>query len=464
MSTYRRENNENDKAESKYSDSYSVKRTDRQQKLGFDEVKSSSSTYDDDDVYSKNTQNISHQDIAELRSSFYDKKSKTYERVSSAKYFRDDRVLTYWYSLGYGKPKHQSDPISAKIISFTNDSTYTIELDRNKVYIDDVPEAELELDIKADDKNSIIDIKKPLIRLASILNPNFQKSMGLELELKLPLGSQFLHQIIKLLGDKYIKELQKAFKEADHNKDGEIDVLEVIDVVNNIKVSGNKAYELIIESEDILSWSYAHLKKKKLSQSRIRNEEKGSSSPSSSRIITFNVPEFLLLYINNYHPIVGGAFNKPPSNSGSSSSKSTNNDETNRPQGQLIDYTCQSQSPFFKNNEFKDISKFASVFGKKLIYDLEDAFNHFAIVAKDSNSRYDNSSYDNDDNDYEEVQDLDLKRILRNRKKLLLRNVLEAFAVMGRGLPLNVFQAWSVAHLFFDVFFNKYNSSNYYYR
>ena len=118
----------------------------------------------------------------------------------------------------------------------------------------------------------------------------------------------------------------------------------------------------------------------------------------------------------------------------------------------LIDYTCQSQSPFFKNNEFKEISKFASVFGKKLIYDLEDAFNHFAIVAKDSNSRYDNSSYDNDDNDYEEVQDLDLKRILRNRKKLLVRNVLEAFAVMGRGLPLNVFQAWSVAHLLFDVF------------
>jgi hypothetical protein len=88
------------------------------------------------------------------------------------------------------------------------------------------------------------------------------------------------------------------------------------------------------------------------------------------------------------------------------------------------------------------MTKFAAIFGRKLIYDLEEAFDHFAIVVKENNNNNNNDDDNNIYEEYQEVEDMDLKRILRNRKKLLLRNVLEAFALMGRGLSLSVFQSW----------------------
>ena len=435
MSVSRR-NNIKDDAENKSTFSASNR---YQQQINFAEEKPITRSSRDNDKYSSQP---SYQDVADFRTSFYDKNTKS-TKNTNAKYFRNDRVATFWYSLGYGKPKHQHQPLPAKVIGYNNiDSTYTIELERNNEYIDDVPETELEIDSSADDKHNITDIKKPLIRLAMILNPNLQNPNKIEFELNFPLGSQVLHHIIKLLGDKYVKELKKSFNVVDRKHDGEITISQVMDVVEDIQTSDPKkrhTNKLDIDEHDILSWVSINLKKKlstRTSSSFI--EEKGSSSSSTStkstnNNITINFPEFILLYINVFHPIVGNTPNSFSRNEKKSQDGNNNNNNNNN---NSINYTLQSQSLFFQNNEFKDITKFAATFGRKLIYELEDAFEHFAIVIKDD--YLDPNSYD----DYEEIKDVDLKRIVRNRKKLLLRNVLETFALMGRGLPLNVFQAW----------------------
>ena len=99
---------------------------------------------------SKNTDNIrSSRDIAELRSSYYSSPSPRRPSL----YSKNDQVLCYWYtsnSSDYGRPRHQSVPLMAIILSYNVYMTYTVEIVNTKQRIDNVPESELSLDNSSD--------------------------------------------------------------------------------------------------------------------------------------------------------------------------------------------------------------------------------------------------------------------------------------------------------------------------
>ena len=99
---------------------------------------------------SKNTDTTRNsRDIAELRSSYYSSPSPRRPSL----YTKNDQVLCYWYtsnSSDYGRPRHQSTPLMAIILSYNIDMTYTVEIISTKQRIDNVPESELSLDNSSD--------------------------------------------------------------------------------------------------------------------------------------------------------------------------------------------------------------------------------------------------------------------------------------------------------------------------
>ena len=267
-------------------------------------------------------------------------KEKSEDRSDTkVKFYQGDKVACYWYrSTPYGAAKLNSVPKASVVLKFNADDTYTVELEKDGMIIDDVPlhylknwsEATEDLRPGAG-QNKTVDKWAALIKMAD----SYVKQGKLRHDIpRLETLNKWKdinpnEKLQKIIGERLVDDFKDAFKREDKYGDGELDVESVRIAMKEI---GGQA-----TAEEI-----------RMCTKRIDPNGRAQSS--------FRFIDFVLLYANMFHP-----------------------EELSR--AKEAEFMGRSLR---LSGEWKDLGGFARNFGNKMMKSLERAFDHFATKDEDS--------------------------------------------------------------------------------
>lgn len=241
------------------------------------------------------------------------------------------RVASYWYRTNsYGRPSRHTEPKSATVICYNSDATYTIEMDSDKMILDDVAEEHLkdwsEANHDLHRRHAEIHRFDPWAAVF-VMAGKMAKQQKLSHSVPSPeivnnesySSKEILNHI---LGKSLVEDFRDIFTQQDRYDDGELSSEAVL--------KGFKALGADVNESELRDW----MKKSNLRQK------------------SFDFTDFVLAYANVLYPL-------DPSRD-----KNT------------IEGLGQSLR---LDSEWRDMSSFARNFGKKLLRELERSFDRFAV-------------------------------------------------------------------------------------
>ena len=206
-----------------------------------------------------------------------------------------------------------------------------------------------------------------------------------------------------------------------------------------------KSLDMYDVQDDIRTWTETFLREKPIN--RLDIDEKPSTTS-----YTYNFPEFILVYLNLYHPFTYHE-NKKNSRKINDSGNATHPDDRYTSDRYTSPLTSEARD-FFENNIYNNINLFISHFGRKIYNEILDVYDRYAV----SNPIYNNNNSTNTYNitnsksanttNYNDSINND-KYTSNNTntnttdKYIIVRNILESYYDMGRGLPVPKFELWT---------------------
>jgi Ca2+-binding EF-hand superfamily protein len=319
-----------------------------------------------------------------LSSEFLRFPSKDHERLLSgkvsiiegSKFQQGTKVACYWYShTKFSTAKFCKKPKTAIVLRYNSDDTYTVEMMDDGMKYDDVKEIYLKTwiegtrDIIEEDSKSQDESRdgKALDKWVAVFNMSqnyakYKRSMH-----DIPAASSLLHQGFKsdleklefILGKEVIHEFKISFQSKDKYDDNEIDINDAIEGFEDMGA--------------------------RISQSELRNWLRVNASRK-----TLKLPDYIIAYANLIFP---SEFDF---------------------KGLLKQGESERLGRSLRLSiEGKDLSTFAHTFGKKLLKDLETAFDNHAVVHPTEKD-----------------------------PRILARDIIEAFLSMGRAITVSRLQEW----------------------
>jgi Ca2+-binding EF-hand superfamily protein len=272
---------------------------------------------------------------SENRLKFYSSDRSNKENRPS--YSKGEKVACYWYRANqYGASKYNSVPKAAIILRFNSDNTYTVELEKDGLLIDDVtpehlkdwsegtedlrPGAHQNKDKKNNKWAAVIEMARDFVDKGKIQHnvPTLDSIIRLEDDKPIDL-------LERILTTRVVDDFTEAFKEEDRYGDKEINVESLLIAFQTL---GGRA-----SLAEVRAWTK-------------KNDPNGRSQ------LTFNVSDFIFAYANIFFPVSGPELDKKNSN--------------------MLGKSLRM------SGEWRDLSGFANSFGAKLMKSLEKSFDNFA--------------------------------------------------------------------------------------
>ena len=202
-----------------------------------------------------------------------------------------------------------------------------------------------------------------------------------------------------------------------------------------------KTLDIYDIQDDIRTWTETFLREKPIN--RFNMDEK----PSTNNVLTYNFPEFILVYLNLYHPLTYHENKKNTRKINDSGASGTFPDDRYASDRYTSPLTSEARE-FFENNIYNNINLFISHFGRKIYNEILDVYDRYAVsnpiynntTHKSNNSNNNSKTNNNYDNTHEYTHDNNANTI---DKYIIVRNILESYYDMGRGLPVPKFELWT---------------------
>jgi hypothetical protein len=314
-------------------------------------------------------------DAAAKREGYLQKLSSG-KQGSHAKYSRGLRVACYWYRpSSLGAARYCKKPKPAIVLRMNSDGTYTVELTEDGSILDDVEEkylktwAEGTQDLEAEGKSSegTKDEAAGMDKWVAVFKMahsyvKFKKSSHNVPTAASLLTSQFrtpLDKLESILGEEVLREFRKSFERMDRRDDRELGLEDALE--------GYADMGARVSASELRTWLRA----------------------SGSRL-SLTLPDYVIAYANLIYPA-------------DQDFKGLLKQDASEALGRTLRLT----------GEDRDMAAFAHKFGKKLLRELEHAFDSLATTTAGEGS-----------------------------PRLLARDIIEAFLSMGKAITVSRLQEW----------------------
>ena len=208
-----------------------------------------------------------------------------------------------------------------------------------------------------------------------------------------------------------------------------------------------KSLDIYDVQDDIRTWTETFLKVKPIN--RLDMDEK----PSTNNVSTYNFPEFIIVYLNLYHPLTYHENKKNTRKINDSGTGGGNFADDRYTSDRYTSPLTSEAHAFFENNIYNNINLFISHFGRKIYNEILDVYDRYAasnpIYNNNTNIHNTNSKSANTTNNNDSINNYTNNNSNTNNntntvdKYIIVRNILESYYDMGRGLPVQKFELWT---------------------
>ena len=208
-----------------------------------------------------------------------------------------------------------------------------------------------------------------------------------------------------------------------------------------------KSLDIYDVQDDIRTWTETFLRKP---INRLDMDEKPSVTS-----LTYNFPEFILAYLNLYHPLTYHENKKNTRKISDSGTVGGIYPDDRYTSDRYTSHLTSEARDFFENNIYNNINLFISHFGRKIYNEILDVYDRYAVSnliynnntntnTHNTNSKSANNTNNNDNtNKYTNYNNNTTNNTDTVDKYIIVRNILESYYDMGRGLPVPKFELWT---------------------